>query len=359
MLKDEQSLWLQVLQKKYFRHSGSNITRMKTSDHSPLWKPILKAMIIMKSETCWSVRNGRSTSFWCHPWINEETILEDFLFTNISAEEREEPVCNWVHPSGTWDWERLTGLLPDDILFLLAGIDTPRQNLGEDTTIWGIDQDGRFRLKSAYKVVANKLDLTRSKEWKQLWKWKGPNIIRHFLWLALHDRLLTNQERVRRKFTDDGSCKHCNGIEETTEHILRHCRKTKELWRRLRHSITMQDQNINFGHWLITNIRDDERGTHFGIILWHLWKQRNEETMEGKAFNEQSPIQRILAYFNIVKNAQNFGSKIDEGPQRRKTALNLEWTPPNEGWMKINTDRLVINGNKAATRSLIRRFWPP
>ncbi|CAN1136739.1 Putative ribonuclease H protein At1g65750 [Linum perenne] len=59
--------------------------------------------------------------------------------------------------------------------------------------------------------------------WKSVWKWSGPNRIRHFLWLTIQNKLLTNDERRRRHLTEDGSCRRCGNQCEDVNHIMREC----------------------------------------------------------------------------------------------------------------------------------------
>ncbi|CAI0443707.1 unnamed protein product [Linum tenue] len=56
--------------------------------------------------------------------------------------------------------------------------------------------------------------------------------------------------------------------------------------------------------WLMDNIRQQGTGTDFGIIVWLLWKQRNEEVMEGKNSSKDGLIDRIQAWFYIVEQAK-------------------------------------------------------
>ncbi|CAI0464349.1 unnamed protein product [Linum tenue] len=85
-----------------------------------------------------------------------------------------------------------------------------------------------------------------------------------------------------------------------------------------------------------------------------IWKQRNEEAMEEKAFNKQSLLHRILAYFKIVRQSQVLNNKICSEEPIRKETQSLGWTPPQEGWVKINTDGSVFAEDKAAAGGLIR-----
>ncbi|CAI0401130.1 unnamed protein product [Linum tenue] len=74
----------------------------------------------MKSATSWSIRDGRSTGFWTHPWLDNNIILEEYLLADLSEEDRLSPVAFWINDEGDWDWPRLRGLLPVDILALIA-----------------------------------------------------------------------------------------------------------------------------------------------------------------------------------------------------------------------------------------------
>ncbi|CAN1159084.1 Putative ribonuclease H protein At1g65750 [Linum perenne] len=67
--------------------------------------------------------------------------------------------------------------------------------------------------------------------WSRLWKWKGPNKTRHFLWLASHKRLLTNEERGRRHITNQVNCSRCAGIVESFEHAIFECNFASQVWR--------------------------------------------------------------------------------------------------------------------------------
>ncbi|CAN1810413.1 Putative ribonuclease H protein At1g65750 [Linum perenne] len=107
----------------------------------------------------------------------------------------------------------------------------PRHNRGEDDWIWGCERSGQFTIKSAYNLICQTEEIPDSAIWKAIWKWDGPSRIRHFLWLAAKDRLLTNASRKRRGMCQDGSCGTCNIGEEDAAHVLRDCPFAKEVWK--------------------------------------------------------------------------------------------------------------------------------
>lgn len=61
------------------------------------------------------------------------------------------------------------------------------------------------------------------KRWDAIWKVRVQQRIRVYLWLAMHDRLMGNANRVKRQLTLDPRCSHCGADEENTLHILWEC----------------------------------------------------------------------------------------------------------------------------------------
>ncbi|CAL1376363.1 unnamed protein product [Linum trigynum] len=135
---------------------------MKKSNHSSLWRAIVKGMNKMKEATCWSVRDGRTTMFWSQPWIECDLRLEEFALVDTSNYERDSMVAEWTTKDDQWDWKKLEEVLPTDILSVIAGMEAPKPDLGEDITIWGLERDMKFRLKSAYKLVTKDDELSHN-----------------------------------------------------------------------------------------------------------------------------------------------------------------------------------------------------
>ncbi|CAN1242896.1 Putative ribonuclease H protein At1g65750, partial [Linum perenne] len=99
----------------------------------------------------------------------------------------------------------------------------PNSDLGDDIPVWGLEANGLYSVKSGYALAKGLALDVDEKLWNRIWKWDGSQRIRQFMWLAVHDRLLTNAERHRRHLADSADCGLCNGTTETCEHILRHC----------------------------------------------------------------------------------------------------------------------------------------
>ncbi|CAI0626807.1 unnamed protein product [Linum tenue] len=304
ILNNKDELWVKVLQGKYFHQREGRILGMKSSNHSSLWRGICKGFPMMQQATVWSIRDGRTTEFWNHPWIDHETILGEHCLRELTEEERYMTVSEMANDRGEWDWSRLHDVLPNEFICCIAGMETPAQDLGEDTTIWGLESDGRFIFKSAYLLAANEIGKEALPDWKELWRWKGPSRVKHFLWLVLYNRLLTNHERAKRNMTADSFCKACEG----------------------------EDLRI-FKQWMMDNLKKEEGGIEFGIACWMIWKQRNEEVMEGKKYSEAALICRICSWVNVYQQANKNDAKCLLQPQTQHNSTAIAWKPPREGWL--------------------------
>ncbi|CAN0913523.1 Putative ribonuclease H protein At1g65750 [Linum grandiflorum] len=106
----------------------------------------------------------------------------------------------------------------------------PSADLGTDSLVWGFEPSGKFTIRSAYLLLKDLQEEIPDQRWKGIWKWHGPNKIRHFLWLASHNRLLTNEECGHRHLTNQVLCSFCSANTESCIHILRDCHFARQVW---------------------------------------------------------------------------------------------------------------------------------
>ncbi|CAL1399428.1 unnamed protein product [Linum trigynum] len=112
---------------------------------------------------------------------------------------------------------------------------------------------------------------------------------------------------------------------------------------------------IPLEEWLMRNLLDEDKGIDFGLICWHLWKQRNEEVLDGKSYSEQGILCKIGAWFNIIRNAHSFWESIANEPRRVLQTKEIAWKPPHHEWIQIQSDGSVHHDSgKAAAGGLFR-----
>ncbi|CAN0899765.1 Putative ribonuclease H protein At1g65750 [Linum grandiflorum] len=102
------------------------------------------------------------------------------------------------------------------------------------------------------------------------------------MWLATHDRLLTNKERRRRHLTETGVCTRCNYPHEIVLHVLRDCpfavtacdlsdnqmRWDSSLLPWITHHFKALRKILLFGDCLLVSLEDQKR-IYFHIYLHH------------------------------------------------------------------------------------------
>ncbi|CAN1155661.1 Putative ribonuclease H protein At1g65750 [Linum perenne] len=229
--KEKDKLWVRVLQHKYFRQSEEGLQVRNLKSSSPLWKGISREWATMLTGAKSAIRDGTETLFWTNNWADSDLRLLDFANTVDPDFDIDCTVASMTNSDGQWDFERLERLLEPGAVDVIAGMSPPQANRGADDWVWGLERSGEFSIKTAYNLICQSNALPSSDIWKVVWRWEGPNRIKHFIWLAANDKLLTNVVRRRRGFCSDDTCRGCGTEAESILHILRDCAFAKETWR--------------------------------------------------------------------------------------------------------------------------------
>ena len=116
---------------------------------------------------------------------------------------------------------------------IIASIHPPSACNGVDQVYWTSSLQGDFTVKSAYDLLDQSRVQERDSYWKITWLWKGPQSIKIFIWLVLHNRLKTRAELATRPLNIEPSCERCGAGLENTIHVLRDCPYSKAVWLRL------------------------------------------------------------------------------------------------------------------------------
>ncbi|CAN0873401.1 Putative ribonuclease H protein At1g65750 [Linum grandiflorum] len=149
--------------------------------------------------------------------------------------------------------------------------------------VWGLEPTRKFTIRSAYFLLTDLQEEQPDPRWKRVWKWQGPNKIFHFLWLASHNRLLTNEERGRRHLTNQVFCSFCSDHTKSCIHILRDCRFARQFWSKIiAQVISGEELSKDESNWLDTHVcpREERRTLTFGVGVWLLWRVRNKRLFE-------------------------------------------------------------------------------
>ncbi|XP_073046080.1 uncharacterized protein [Primulina eburnea] len=254
LMEEKESLWTLVLKGKYTRNSTDSRSFKSRQGSSKVWQGISKIMQYVEKGTKQVARNGTSTYFWTDKWI-EKSPLYTFLLKSIDQADIQKKVHDyWIKGEG-WDWGALSGLLPIDVENTLAAYILSEDQAIEDIRCWGNTITGKFSVSSAYELILNLYEQERDNSWGTIWKLEIPYLIRTFIWLVRHGKIMSNTERLKRGFTTNGSCALCQYELEDVDHIFRKCEEAKKIWCRLMPPKAFQTSlHPPFDAWLMRNL---------------------------------------------------------------------------------------------------------
>ncbi|CAN1756679.1 Putative ribonuclease H protein At1g65750 [Linum perenne] len=192
--------------------------------------------------------------------------------------------------------------------------------------------------------------------WPLIWRWHGPNKIKHFLWIASHNRLLTNEERGRRHITNKVFCPRCSSISESSSHMLLDCPFAMQVWMKvLPRAASERGNHRDFGSWWVAMLQDKENNIKFGITAWLLWSARNKLIFENLVQSASSVGELCEFWTSLVLSSWKTNQLGREAPGLARQTQLIAWRPGEEGWATLNTDGSRLHRSGAtAIGGLIR-----
>ncbi|CAN1321033.1 Putative ribonuclease H protein At1g65750 [Linum perenne] len=194
--------------------------------------------------------------------------------------------------------------------------------------------------------------------WSHIWRWSGPNRIKHFLWLASHKKLLMNEERGRRQLTTQVLCHRCSSFNESISHVFYECNFAMQVWRAaLPEAITVRNACRDFDSWWRVMISNKDSNTQFGIIAWLLWRARNQLIFEERSLSVLEISEQCKFWIDLVLSSWKTSQLGREAPGKARQTQLIAWRPGEEGWSILNTDgSRHLHSESTAIGGLIRNW---
>ncbi|CAN1754317.1 Putative ribonuclease H protein At1g65750 [Linum perenne] len=356
ILKRPTELWVRVLKSKYLKQTSSGLQPRKSKKHSACWRGITRCWDKFRGGLQWGIRNGRNTNLWTERWLDSGQVLADTIPPPLGMESL--TVADVCREDDSWNMELLSSIFPNPILLEIAGMTPPNKNLGGDLPVWGLEPNGIYSVKSGYILALGLSEEPNRVRWSAVWKWEGPQRVRHFLWIVSNNKLLTNAERYRRHITNCGDCGVCLGTPESSLHVLRDCAASREVWDRFQEISSNPDfYTMNMEAWWESNISKASTATSFGLICWVLWKCRNERIFEGTITNAVGIVNRCK-YWIDISNAASGDYQILRGNERpHRVETRICWEAGPAPGFTLNTDGSVLQPSGLAAAGGALRNW--
>ena len=227
MIQDHDSLLSKCFKARYFPQS-SFLEAKESPGCSYVWRSLVAALPILKSGYCLRFGNGSSISVLGDKWIpNYPTnkVLHPIheLVDDMAVSKLIDPELH------VWRGDMIMILFHKEDAVAITKIPFNRRVV-LDLIIWMHNKNGKFSVKSAYKVTRRMRGEGSRVEssggyvgkfiWPILWKLCIPNKIKIFGWRACNDILPTKCNLVKRKIITDDKFHICTREAESAFHVL-------------------------------------------------------------------------------------------------------------------------------------------
>jgi hypothetical protein len=233
---------------------------------------------------------------------------------------------------------------------------------GEDFWAWNLEKSGNYTVKTSYRALMTRNEQSALAEgmitgssvcekqlWDRLWKLKVVPKVRVFWWRVLRGILPVEQTLQYRHITTLARCKVCFAADEDMRYALLRCTHAMRFWSEARVLLDVKIPDLHPVTWakdvLIDPIVPEEDRAKVITIMWAIWTSRNNITHDRAGLNPVQSMKRMRDDLALL-----------EIPRHQALILpGYGWRPPDDTWVKINTDAGVsVEDRKSGAGGIVR-----
>ncbi|CAN0912292.1 Uncharacterized mitochondrial protein AtMg00310 [Linum grandiflorum] len=313
------------------------------------WRSLWSSLDLIRKGYRWRIGNGLHIRVGLDPWLPEDgnhyisaptpQHLLDMLVRDLLDHQRSD-----------WNAALLEQLFSPRDVQLITSIPIATA-AGPDKRIWHGSKNGRYTVKSAYRLymdtMVDRTALHRPGDWSTIWKLHVPASMKHFLWRLVSDVLPTRGRLRRKKLKLTGEYGFCGQDYEETWHLFTDCLRTMDVWRHmdiLPHVVDEANNHSEFPtlFWSLRVRLPPHLRDKWLIGLWGIWRERN-----ARVWNKQHRPIPLLVEESLQVMADwrkwNTNDKQDSTQQKQEYCAARHPPPPHTLKCNVDMARFVTN----------------
>lgn len=195
-----------MLWKKYCSPRRLNNINVNKLPCSAIWTTIKKGMGTFSKGSRWMVGRESTLKVWHCNWTSRGSLWQ-MIQKPLSQEENQLEFRDFILDTG-WDWSKISFELHVDIKLTIQATPISLTRRGKDVLAWSESPQGKFELKSAYKLVES---FESDSNFAVMWIWRADTLprIRFFLWQCVHNNIKVKVCLVRIGVIEVDKCPIC------------------------------------------------------------------------------------------------------------------------------------------------------
>lgn len=296
---EDKSLCVELLRKKYLLQGG--VFQFSTEGVSQFWTGVLNTRKWMKFGSVWQLGNGTHFYFWLDLWVGSYPLNIAFFEIFKICNQQKVTIAE-VNTKGLGIFTFRRSFVPQEVdqwRQLCDLFDNLELSNSPDIMRWALTPNKQYTTQSLYRALSFRG--IRDEKMHAIWRCPAPMKIKHFLWLALRDRIQSCEQLKTKGWEGSELCVLCNSL-ETTRHILFSCPMATFIWCVCRDAFGWHSVPNSFEEFfsLIKHTSLKSFSTYLALlaaISWVLWTTRNDMIFRSRTV--YSPLMlpfRIVSY---------------------------------------------------------------
>jgi hypothetical protein len=178
LLEMDEGLWQDIVKIKYIKESPTCLIPPRYND-SPIWCDLLKVRHIYLKGRELVVKNGKLTSFWLDPWLEEKPLCLIYPILYELCTNKKSPLFHVKQKGWVLEFNiRLPGIIRLQWYQLAHKLNQVTLEQCSDQAVWRWNASKKITVESVYEQLT-KCDSGPS--FKRIWKAKVPEKIKVLL----------------------------------------------------------------------------------------------------------------------------------------------------------------------------------